>query len=401
VNNPNNSGANPLLDWPIPDEFARNQSRLLVEIIHEDIKENDGRLGFERFMQHALYEPGLGYYSGGARKFGVDGDFTTAPEISSLFSACLARQCEQLFSLTGTAVLLELGAGTGVMAADILAELQRRNSLPDKYLILETSADLRQRQQQLLQQRHPDIFARIGWLDTLPSEPINGVILANEVLDALPVRRIKIENNRFFEQMVTSNKQSFAWLSEPASAVLAAAIGNNLSDCLADLPDGYVTEYNTLLPAFIQSVSDVLGNGAMLFLDYGYPRREYYHPQRNEGTLLCHYRHRSHSDPFINIGIQDITAAVDFTLVAEAATIAGLEIAGYTTQAGFLIACGIEEIINDCGQGDDMASLRYLQQARQLLLPGQMGESFKVIALSRNIETPLQGFEFANQVQRL
>jgi SAM-dependent MidA family methyltransferase len=297
--------------------------------------------------------------------------------------------------------VLELGAGTGVMAVDILAELQRRNALPDKYLILETSADLRQRQQQLLQQRYPDIFARIGWLDTLPLEPVNGVILANEVLDALPVRRIKIENNRFFEQMVTSNKHSFAWLSEPANAALAAEIDNHLADCLADLPNGYITEYNTLLPTFIQSASDVLGNGAMLFLDYGYPRREFYHPQRNDGTLLCHYRHRSHSDPFINIGIQDITAAVDFTLVAEAATIAGLEIAGYTTQAGFLIACGIDEIINEYGQGDDMASLRYSQQARQLLLPGQMGESFKVIALSRNIETPLQGFEFSNQVQRL
>jgi len=389
------------VEFPVPDALALNQSMCLVDVIQDEITANGGRISFSRFMEIALYQPGFGYYSGGARKFGIDGDFTTAPEISRLFSVCLARQCVQIFNGSGVATILELGAGTGVMAADILTELQRSNSLPEKYLILETSADLRQRQQQLLQDRVPEQYPCIQWLDTLPAEPIDGIILANEVLDALPVQRIRVEQQQIMELMVTNEGSSFTWFAEPASSQLSGDLKNILAETMPDLPDGYTTEYNPFLPSFIHSLSDVLGIGVMILIDYGFPRREYYHPQRIDGTLLCHYRHRSHSDPFIFVGIQDISASVDFTLVAESARLAGLEVSGYTTQAGFLAGCGIDDIIRESDNTDVKSLLQYSQQARQLLMPGQMGESFKVIALSRQVEMQLKGFEFMNQIQRL
>lgn len=390
-----------LQDWPVPETFAANQSRALTEIIDAEINHSNGRISFNRFMELALHAPGLGYYSGGARKFGVEGDFTTAPEISPLFSACLARQCEQLFNEIGVASVLELGAGTGVMAADILSELQRRNSLPENYLILETSADLRQRQKQLLQQRHPDYFSRIHWLDGIPSEPIECVVIANEMLDAMPVHRVKWKKGIIHELMVTSENNSFAWLPEPASDQLLQDINAIIGGYIDDMPDGYTTEFNLMIPSFVHSLADLLKKGTILFIDYGYPRHEYYHPQRIDGTLHCHYRQRRHDNPFIYIGLQDITASVDFTLVAESARSAGLDVSGYTTQSAFLMACNIDELIQQFSAGNDMASLRFAQQAGQLLLPGQMGESFKVIALSRNIENSLLGFEFANQLHRL
>ncbi|MEX2353227.1 MAG: SAM-dependent methyltransferase, partial [Gammaproteobacteria bacterium] len=216
MNSINNPGINLLQDLPVPDDAALEQSRKLGDVIRDEIAGNHGRISFRRFMEMALYQPGLGYYSGGARKFGAQGDFTTAPELSPLFSACVARQCEQIFIETGTHTVLELGAGTGIMAADLLTDLQRRHSLPETYMILETSADLRQRQQQLLKNRHPDFYSSITWLDTLPAQPVNGIILANEVLDAMPVHRVKITNNQVHEFMVVADGESFGWQLEPA-----------------------------------------------------------------------------------------------------------------------------------------------------------------------------------------
>lgn len=386
-----------LLDLPAPDEYALEQSRLLAALVHAEIEANRGDIGFNRYMEMALYQPGLGYYSAGARKFGPGGDFTTAPETSPLFSICLARQCAQIFNMTGSARVLELGAGSGVMACDILTELRRIGALPEQYLILETSADLRQRQQQLLQVTHPDLTDRLVWLDSLPAQPVNGVILANEVLDAIPVQRIWIQHNSIHELRVGSEGDEFIW-RRSTYEVSSAAV---LHDLVDTLPDGYISEINAMLPAFIDALSAALGNGALLLIDYGYPRQEYYHPQRKEGTLACYYRHRRHDNPFINIGIQDITASVDFTLVAESAHASGLDVYGYSNQAGFLVSCGLEKILGEISVGDDKRHLAYSQQAGRLLLPGQMGESFKVMSLGRNLAHPLIGTGFGSQLHRL
>jgi len=388
---------NSLLDLPAPDEYALEQSRLLAALVHTEIKANGGDIGFDRYMEMALYQPGLGYYSAGARKFGSGGDFTTAPETSPLFSICLARQCAQIFSMTGSARVLELGAGSGVMACDILTELRRTGSLPEQYLILETSADLRQRQQQLLHERHPDLTDRLVWLDGLPDQPVNGIILANEVLDAIPVQRIWISHNRIHELRVGSEGDEFVW-RRSTHEISSAAV---LHDLVDTLPDSYISEFNAMLPAFVDALSSTLGTGALLLIDYGYPRQEYYHPQRSEGTLACYYRHRRHDNPFINIGIQDITASVDFTLVAESAHASGLDVYGYSNQAGFLISCGLEKILGEISAGDDKRHLQYSQQAGRLLLPGQMGESFKVMSLGKNLDQPLIGTGFGSQLHRL
>lgn len=396
----NISGFKGLQHWPVPDEHARAQSERLTTLILSEIDANDGQIGFDRYMEMALYQPGLGYYSAGARKFGQDGDFTTAPETSPLFSICLARQCEQVFSQTGAATVLELGAGTGIMACDILTELKQRHAIPDHYLILETSADLRERQQQVLQQRHADIFERLVWLDTLPDNAIDGIILANEVLDALPAHRLHIHHGVVCELRVGRMENSFEWQTS-ADAFLPEQMQHILGGYLGELPDGYITDFNAILQPFIQALSSTLGTGAIILVDYGYPRREYYHPQRAAGTLVCHYRHRRHDNPFIYPGIQDITTSVDFTLVAEAAHASGLEIHEFTTQAGFLVYCGLEKIIADISMGDDKRLLRLTQQAGRLILPGEMGETFKVMMLGRNLRPPLPGSGFGSQLHRL
>ncbi len=395
------NGYDGLQDRSAPGDFARGLSRQLVELVHKEIGENNGQISFRRFMEMALYEPGLGYYSAGARKFGIDGDFTTAPEISPIFSRCVARQCEQVLAATGTGTILELGAGTGSMACEIISALCRREGLLQEYQILETSADLRQRQQQYLQEQLPDFYPRVSWLDRLPAAPVNGLILANEVLDALPVNRIGITAGRIHELFVAAGGGQFVWQAGQAGDGVSAEAETVLGDHARSLPDGYASEYNAQLCAFIAAVSSALGTGAVFFFDYGYPRREYYHPQRTDGTLRCYHRHRVHSDPFSNVGLQDITASVDFTLLAECAGSAGLDLSGFTTQAGFLISCRLDEIIAELGGSDEKQRLQYAFQAKQLVLPGQMGENVKVMALGRNIHTPLKGFRFADHRHRL
>jgi SAM-dependent MidA family methyltransferase len=287
------------------------------------------------------------------------------------------------------------------MAADVLTELSLHDALPDHYLILETSADLKQRQRQLLQERVPGLCQRVSWLNEWPREPITGIILANEVLDAIPVHRIKISSGSVVELQVASAGQSFTWEPVAASGPLADQIRAVLAVVMPVLPDGYVTEFNLLLQGFIGSLSDVLHNGVILLVDYGYSRREYYHPQRLAGTLSCYYRHRRHDDPFLYVGLQDITASVDFTLLAESARSAGLDVAGFTTQSSFLIACGLDELIRQYSNGDGKKLLHYSQQAGQLILPGEMGENVKVMALVRGAQPPLMGFQFSDHTHRL
>ena len=273
--------------------------------------------------------------------------------------------------------------------------------MPDKYLILETSADLRDRQRLRLHNEHPDFIDRIHWLDNLPTEHFNGVILANEVLDAIPVNRIKLGKDDIQELMVGREFNEFCWQYRLAGNELMMEVDNRLGELKKYCPDGYVTEINCMIPAFIHSLSEVLGSGSILLLDYGYPRHEFYHTQRTEGTLVCHYRHRSHDNPFIYVGNQDITAFVDFTTVAQCGHDYGLDVKGYSSQAGFLMSMGIEEVIKEYGDDSKHKALRLSQQAGQLLLPGQMGEKFKVMALTRNLKTELDGFKLANNIHRL
>ena len=397
-----NEGSHEFLDngsLPPPEAAALEHSRRLCDRVREEIETCGGAISFRRYMEMALYEPGLGYYSAGARKFGPAGDFTTAPELSDLYSRCIARQCEEIIAGCNDAFIMELGAGSGAMASAVLTQLEQRGCLPQQYLILETSADLRQRQQQLLAANHADYYSRIVWLDRLPSQAFEGVILASEVVDALPVHRIVFEADRIWELSVVCESGNFTCKKTTPEASLLAHAQKLRDDLGLAVPASYTTEINPELEAWLASICAPLQRGVMLIIDYGYPRREYYHPQRCNGTLKCHYRHRVHDDPFFYPGLQDITASVDFTGVALAAVAAGLDVAGYTTQAYFLIACGLGEMLND--DADEYTRLQRTQQAKLLTLPGEMGEQFKAIALGKNYPHPLRGFSVNDQRSRL
>jgi SAM-dependent MidA family methyltransferase len=378
---------------PLPPLTAdeAEHSRRLVRRIWEEIDARGGWLSFERFMEMALYEPGLGYYSAGASKLGAGGDFVTAPEVSSLFSRCLATQCSEILQHVSGGAILEFGAGSGVMAADLLNELAAQGSLPERYLILEVSADLRQRQRAIVQERAPDHAPRVEWLDRLPEE-FRGVVLANEVLDALPVHRFRVRGDRINSLGVTWQLGRLDWSETHADAALEAAVRRIEANTGERLPDGYTSEINLRLAPWIAGIAAALKQGVALFVDYGLPQRQYYRSERREGTLLCHFRHRFHDDPLINVGVQDIGAWVDFTAVAEAASSAGLGVAGFATQAHFLIGNGLEQLLAPT-DGHELASrVQLARQAMLLTLPGEMGERFKVIGLTRGFEQPLRGF---------
>jgi SAM-dependent MidA family methyltransferase len=373
-----------------PDEAAH--SRRLTHRIWEEIDQCGGWLSFERFMEMALYEPGLGYYSAGATKLGAGGDFVTAPEVSPLFSRCLANQCSEILRHVSGGSILELGAGSGVMAADLLNELAAQGALPERYLILEVSADLRERQLTLIRERAPEHEGRVDWLDRLPEE-FRGVVLANEVLDALPVQRFRIRADQINALGVTWQLGRLDWSEVHADAELEAAVRSIEASTGERLPDGYTSEINMRLAPWITGIATALREGVALFIDYGLPQRQYYRNDRREGTLLCHFRHRFHDDPLINVGVQDIGAWVDFTAVAEAASAAGLAVAGFATQAHFLIGSGLEQLLAPAEVGNELASrVQLARQAMLLTLPGEMGERFKVIGLSRGFEQPLRGF---------
>lgn len=375
---------------PRPNAAAQSHSEALMRVIHEEISRT-GYISFARYMELALYAPGLGYYSAGTHKIGKAGDFVTAPEISPLFGKCLAKQCEQILSSLGTGDILELGAGSGKLASDLLHELEKLGSLPEHYYILEVSADLRQKQAQYLDQHCPHLFSRVQWLDTLPKTKIKGVILANEVLDALPIHCFRIDGVTIKERCVTTiGKNQLDWLSAPPTTPeLTKHVAAILEECPLD--NNYESEVNLMLPAWVHSIADSLDQGLLLLLDYGFGRREYYHPDRNGGTLMCYYQHQKHTNPFIMVGLQDITAHVDFTAVAESAVNSNLALAGYTTQSSFLLACGILELAS---HNTLTATEEYQQnQAIKLLtLPSQMGELIKAIGFTRNIDIPLLGF---------
>jgi SAM-dependent MidA family methyltransferase len=372
---------------PLSDDEKRH-SAAAAELIRHEIEACAGWLSFERFMELALYAPGVGYYSAGSVKVGSGGDFVTAPEISDLFSRCVARQCADILSETGGEIL-ELGAGTGRMAAVILESLHALGQLPERYAILEVSADLADRQTTLLRRLPAQLSKRVVWLDRLPADPIRGVVLANEVLDALPFRRFVVRAGEARELGVALHEDSFVWRESSTESAWGAALLRELSFAL---PEGYTSEIGLNVEPWLGSVGRCIEHGALLLFDYGLPRSHYYHPQRIDGTLLCHFKQRAHADPFINVAVQDITGWVDFTRVAEAALVADLEVSGFATQAAFLLGTGIERLM--VGASGSVEQARLAGEARRLLLPGEMGEAFKVMALSRRLQRPLSGFMY-------
>jgi SAM-dependent MidA family methyltransferase len=356
-----------------------------------EIAAADGWLSFERYMELALYAPGLGYYSAGAHKLGEGGDFTTAPEVSRLFGACVARQCAEILSALREGSILEIGAGSGRLAVDILLRLESLGQLPAHYWILDVSADLRDRQRRRFAQHLPHLQERIRWLDGPPDEAFDGVILANEVLDALPVTRFRWHPAGVEELGVVIHEGRFAWQPRTASQAVADAC-RQLAKAGGAWEDGYVSEYCPRLWAWTHSVTRALRRGAALWFDYGLPRSQYYLPERHEGTLLCHFRHRAYGDPFLYPGLSDITAWVDYTSLAEASRAAGFALEGFTTQSYFLAGLGIDREMRAIAGDDANEHARLANQARQLMLPGEMGERFKAMAWLRGLELPLSGF---------
>jgi len=353
-----------------PAAEARAVSDALLEKIRSRIERAGGCLPFDTFMNTALYEPGLGYYSNGLMPFGEQGDFVTAPESGSLFGRCLARCLASVLEQLEDAVVMEMGAGSGALAADLLAELNRLDVLPARYCILEPSAAMRSLQERRLREQLPDLVERVEWLDSLPAQPINGVVFGNEVVDALPVKRFHWNRGRVSELGVCRHNQQLAVCERPADEfeqriAQLAKLGHWEGD--------YRSEYCPTLAAWINSLTDLLGQGLLLLVDYGYGRAEYYHPQRSMGTLMCHYRHRAHDNALWRPGLQDITAFVDFTTIAEAANAARMQLEGFTSQARFLVDCGIDELLAEAGAADTRRLLELSNEAKRLILPGEMG----------------------------
>ena len=386
---------------PAPDAIAAAHGARLLERIRVEIDQAGGAISFARFMDLALYAPGLGYYRAGARKFGRDGDFVTAPELSPLFGRCLARQCRDILQALGGGLIVELGAGTGVMAADLLMELEALRCLPERYAILELSGELRQRQRQTLSERAPGLADRVVWLDAPPAAGLRGVVLGNEVLDALPVERFRVTARGPRRLLVGWDGHRLEWREGPDDPAVAAAIKQIEQSLGEPLPQGYVSEYVPHLTDWLRAIAEPLTAGALLFVDYGYPRRAYYHPERTAGTLLCHYRHRVHDDALLLPGLQDITASVDFTAVAEAAVAIGLRVAGYARQNHFLFGCGLMDLLAETDPADTARYWNQVRQVKLLTLPGEMGDRFQAIALTRALELPLRGFSFRDERDRL
>ncbi|MGD9391935.1 MAG: SAM-dependent methyltransferase [Chromatiales bacterium] len=374
------------LPAPSPDELAH--SARLQQAVCEAVAKSDGCLGFDRYMEMALYAPGLGYYTAGRRKFGREGDFITAPEISPLFARSLAHSLKPVLQACESPVILEFGAGSGKLACDLLQALQALDALPEHYLIMELSPELRERQQAVVRERLPGLSGRVEWLERLPDADIEGAVVANEVLDAMAVHRFRTRETGLEEQCVVCDGQQLHLDWRPAARSLQEAVAS----LALQLPPGHVSEINLRLRPWIGELGRLLARGVALLVDYGYERRDYYSPDRSSGTLFCHYRHHGNTDPLYLPGMQDITAHVDFTAVAEAADSAGLRVAGYTSQAAFLLGCGIEQMLEGMAGEQDAEWFALVEGFKRLVLPTEMGERFRVMALARGLQSGPEGF---------
>lgn len=375
---------------PEPDADARAHSERLVTLLHEEIAAH-GPMPFARYMECCLYAPGLGYYSAGSTKLGAEGDFVTAPELGDLFARCVVNHLTPVLTALGdVADVLELGGGSGAFAGDALQALARAGVTPRRYRILEPSADLRERQRTHLESTLPaELAARVEWLERPPEAPWRGVLFANEVIDALPTTRFVIRDGEVFEEHVAIDAGGHLTREDrPADALVRAAVRHLEKALGRKLEEGYRSEVLPQLPYWLDAVAGTLEAGLLLFVDYGYPRRDYYMPERRDGTLRAHYRHRAHDDPFFRPGLQDLTASVDFTALAEAGHHAGFELAAYAPQAQFLIAGGLQQAFTEAHAGVDDEKRRYrlAQQVKQLTLPGMMGESFQAMLLMRGLQ---------------
>lgn len=380
------------------DSEAQASSRQLQGEILQSIKQ-EGALSFSQFMQMALYHPRWGYYTGPSYKFGEKGDFVTAPELGPLFARCLARQSFQILQHLGNGNILEFGAGSGRMAVDILLELEALDCLPEKYYILEASGNLRFSQQQTVKQQLPHLASRVHWVEQLHTiTPFKGVILANEVLDAIPVHRF-IVGQESIREMRVDHRQDWQWVEAEFSEPLQSRCEDILHSM--HLTPGYQSELHFIAEDWLRTLAESLQQGSIILIDYGFPDHEYYHEQRSSGTLMCHYQHRSHTDVFANIGLQDITSHVNFSTIANVGEKSGLELAGYTSQAYFLISNGLEQVARLDQISDHRQQIEMSQNIKKLTLPNEMGELFKVIAFNKFIDLKLQGFDLYDHRHKL
>ncbi len=390
----------PVSELPRPDADACAHSARVGAHIAAEIAAAGGWITFARYMELALYAPGLGYYAAGATKFGAAGDFVTAPEMTPLFGAALAVQVALILDAAPRREIVELGAGSGRLAADLLVALAARGASPSRYAILEPSPDLRERQRATIARDAVQELARVEWLSALPPA-IDGAVIANEVLDALPPQLVARQRGTIFERGVAvaagaDGGAAFAWEDRPADARVAALAA-------ARFPAGgdYLSEINPAAEALVQMIGRRLVGGAMLLIDYGFPAAEYYHPQRNAGTVMCHYRHRAHADPFSWPGLTDITAHVDFSAIAAAGARAGLQVAGFAPQAAFLLGCGILDALAAVGAPESLAYAKAAAPVQKLLSPAEMGELFKVLALAKSDAIAWPGFALGDRSPRL
>jgi SAM-dependent MidA family methyltransferase len=382
------------LPLPAPGPEEESWSRNLTDVIRDEIDSAGGVIPFSRFMELALYEPRYGYYMSGLRKLGEDGDFVTAPELGDLFSRCLLKLINHVLDRQDGGEVLELGAGTGIMAAQLLGEMERTGTLPERYLILDIGDDLRRRQRTTIETLVPGCIDRVEWLTELP-RGFRGVVLANEVADALPVDRFCLSDGQVQGIGVSRNDSGF----EDRPFPLQGAEVERLSE--RGLPDGYFSEIGLFARAWMRTLCQSMESGVILVVDYGYPDSELYHPMRSEGTLMCHYRHHAHGNPYTHIGLQDITAHVDFSALARCAHETGHSVLGFTTQASFLLSLDILELIGPDPTTIHADSISLAQEVKRLTLPSAMGETFKALAVGSSIEGPLPGFTVADHRARL
>ena len=385
---------------PEPDAASAAHSERTATYIREHMEAAGGSISFAEFMHHALYAPGLGYYTAGTTKFGEEGDFITAPEVSAVFGRVLARQCAEVLGQVESGAILEYGAGSGKLAVDMLRALDELGALPAAYLILEVSPDLREREQVYIAEQIPELADRVAWIDTVPDSH-RGVIVANEVLDSMPVERFVRRETSLMQLRVAAADDGFEFVEAPAPENLALAVASIEKYLGGVLPDGYASEICLAIPPWIGGMAAALREGVAFLFDYGGTRREYYAPERGEGWLRCHFRHRAHNDPLILPGIQDLTAWVDFTSVARAAAAQGFDVAGYTPQAQFLMGGGLESEMRGFEARATAEQLALSQEIKKLTLPGEMGERFKCIALRKgSIGTPT-AFNLADRTHTL